>query len=283
MTIIDNDIIPKKSTYADDKKVLRVVSINVNGLRASEKKGLFDWLATSDADVVCMQETRINPEQWTDKFKPTGWHTHLFPAQKAGYAGTAIYSRLPIKSVKTGLGFDIADTQGRFICATFDFGIGVDVNIASLYLPSGSSGDDAQARKDVFLQEYAKILKQWRDDNQSMIICGDYNIVHKRIDIKNWSGNQKASGCLPHERAWLDHIYDELGYIDSFRAVRDEPFLYSWWSNRGQARAKNVGWRIDYHVCTPDWQDKIVGAWVYKDAWFSDHAPVVVDYRLSID
>ena len=116
-----------------------------------------------------------------------------------------------------------------------------------------------------------------------MIICGDYNIVHKRIDIKNWSGNQKASGCLPHERAWLDHIYDELGYIDSFRAVRDEPFLYSWWSNRGQARAKNVGWRIDYHVCTPDWQDKIVGAWVYKDAWFSDHAPVVVDYRLSIE
>jgi len=281
-----NDIIPPKSIHTikhDNKHVLRVVSINVNGLRASEKKGLFDFIIKSDADVICMQETRLTHEQWTDKFKPMGYHTHLFPAERAGYAGVAIYSKLPFVPTD-GLGFEIADTQGRFSCGRFDlseWGLDTPVHIASLYLPSGSSGDDAQARKDEFLQKYKTILKRWRDDNKSIIICGDYNIVHKRIDIKNWSGNQKASGCLPHERAWLDHIYDELGYVDTFRVVRDDSDIYSWWSNRGQARAKNVGWRIDYHVCSPDWMARTLGAWVYRDAWYSDHAPVVVDYVIG--
>lgn len=277
-----NDIIPPKSSH-QATHILRVVSINVNGLRASEKKGLFDWITTSEADVVCIQESRITHEQWTDKFKPQGWQTHLFAAQRAGYAGTAVYSRLPFVA-SDGLGFELSDSQGRFTCGRFDlsaWGLDTPVHIASLYLPSGSSGDEAQARKDLFLNEYKTILKRWRDENKSIIVCGDYNIVHKRIDIKNWSGNQKASGCLPHERAWLDHIYDELGYVDSFRVVRPEPELYSWWSNRGQARAKNVGWRIDYHACSPDWRERVVGAWVYKDKWFSDHAPVIVDYAIG--
>lgn len=278
-----NDIVPSKSIYQDANQVLRVVSINVNGLRAAEKKGFFEWLTISDADVVCIQESRITHEQWTDKFRPKGWHTHLFAAQKAGYAGVAIYSRLPFVSVVDGLGFDLADSQGRFICTQFDLsaqGIDHPVYIASLYLPSGSSGEDAQARKDLFLEKYRHILKQWRDENKSLIVCGDYNIVHKRIDIKNWSGNQKASGCLPHERAWLDHIYNELGYVDTFRVVRKDADIYSWWSNRGQARAKNVGWRIDYHACSPDWKKRTLNAWVYKDSWFSDHAPVIIDYQL---
>lgn len=268
-------------TLKVDERLLRVISINVNGLRAAEKKGLLDWLNESEADVVCMQETRINHDQWTDKFKPEGWHTHLFPAERAGYAGTAIYSRLPIVSVSRGLGFELADSQGRFITAEFDLGLDKPVFISSLYLPSGSSGDEAQARKDIFLDEYKQILKRWRNEDKSVIICGDYNIVHKRFDIKNWSGNQKASGCLPHERAWLDHIYDELGYVDTFRVVRKESEVYSWWSNRGQARAKNVGWRIDYQACSPDWKERTVGAWVYKDNWFSDHAPVVIDYLIK--
>lgn len=270
-------------TLNANERLLRVISINVNGLRAAEKKGLLDWLNESEADVVCMQETRINHDQWTDKFKPEGWHTHLFPAERAGYAGTAIYSRLPIISVSRGLGFELADSQGRFITAEFDLGLDKPVFISSLYLPSGSSGDEAQARKDIFLDEYKQILKRWRDEDKSVIICGDYNIVHKRVDIKNWSGNQKASGCLPHERAWLDHIYDELGYVDTFRVVRKESEVYSWWSNRGQARAKNVGWRIDYQACSPDWKERTVGAWVYKDNWFSDHAPVVIDYLIKTD
>lgn len=190
---------------------------------------------------------------------------------------------MPFKATN-GLGFELADSQGRFISGEFDlseFGIDYPVYICSLYLPSGSSGDDAQARKDLFLDEYKVILKRWRDENRSIIVCGDYNIVHKRIDIKNWSGNQKASGCLPHERAWLDHIYDELGYVDTFRVVRTDRDIYSWWSNRGQARAKNVGWRIDYQACSPDWRERTVGAWVYKDEWFSDHAPVVIDYMIE--
>ena len=269
-----------KSSYPSDQKILRVVSINVNGLRSAEKKGIFDWIATSDADVICMQESRITHEQWTDKFKPEGWHTHLFPAERPGYAGTAIYSRLPFVSVTDGLGFELADSQGRFISAEFDLGLDQNVHICSLYLPSGSSGEEAQVRKDHFLEEYKQILKQWRDENKSVIVCGDYNIVHKRIDIKNWSGNQKASGCLPHERAWLDHIYDELGYVDTFREVRPEAELYSWWSNRGQARAKNVGWRIDYQACSPDLKARTVIAWVYKETWFSDHAPVIIDYKI---
>lgn len=268
-------------TLKVDERLLRVISINVNGLRAAEKKGLLDWLNESEADVVCMQETRINHDQWTDKFKPEGWHTHLFPAERAGYAGTAIYSRLPIVSLSRGLGFELADSQGRFITAEFDLGLDKPVFISSLYLPSGSSGDEAQARKDIFLDEYKQILKRWRDEDKSVIICGDYNIVHKRVDIKNWSGNQKASGCLPHERAWLDHIYDDLGYVDTFRIIRKESEVYSWWSNRGQARAKNVGWRIDYQACSPDWKERTVGAWVYKDNWFSDHAPVVIDYLIK--
>ena len=270
-----------KSSYPSDQKILRVVSINVNGLRAAVTKGLLEWLEQSEADMICMQESRITHAQWTEKFRPEGWHTHLFPAERAGYAGTAIYSRLPFVSVTDGLGFELADSQGRFISAEFDLGLDKPVHICSLYLPSGSSGEEAQARKDHFLDQYQDILKQWRDEDRSVIVCGDYNIVHKRIDIKNWSGNQKSSGCLPHERAWLDHLYDDLGYVDTFREVRQEAEVYSWWSNRGQARANNVGWRIDYQACSPDWKARTVNAWVYKETWFSDHAPVIIDYQIS--
>ncbi|MFC3902138.1 exodeoxyribonuclease-3 [Acinetobacter marinus] len=273
-------MIPKDS-YPSETKILRVVSINVNGLRAAHKKGFFEWLEQSEADVVCMQETRISEHQWTDAFKPEGWHVHMFEAEKSGYAGTAVYSRLPFVSITNGLGFELADTQGRFVSAEFDLGLPENVFICSLYLPSGSSGDEAQARKEIFLEKYEQILSDWRQQNKSIIVCGDYNIVHKRIDIKNWSGNQKSSGCLPHERAWLDHIYDDLGYVDTFRVVREEAELYSWWSNRGQARANNVGWRIDYHACSPDWKDRTVNAWVYKEQWFSDHAPVIIDYKIA--
>lgn len=282
--IIKHDIIPKKSNYPKPSRILRVVSINVNGLRAAERKGFFDWLQQSDADIVCIQESRITHEQWTDKFKPEGWYAHLFAAERAGYAGTAIYSRLPFLEVADGLGFELADSQGRFTQATFDLsahGITQPISIASLYLPSGSSGEEAQNRKDIFLEKYKQILDNWHKQNKSIIVCGDYNIVHKRIDIKNWSGNQKSSGCLPHERAWLDYIYDDLGYVDSFREVRKDAEVYSWWSNRGQARAKNVGWRIDYQVCSPDWGSRAIAAWVYKDTWFSDHAPVIIDYQLD--
>lgn len=266
-------IIPPKTANA-----LRVVSVNVNGLRAAAKKGFFEWLCAFDADVVCLQETRLTHAQWVDTLRPQGFYTALFCAQKAGYAGTAIYSRLPFVA-QIGLGFDIADDEGRFLAGEFDL-LGKKVYICSLYLPSGSSSELAQAKKDAFLMQYKDILHTWRKQNRSVIICGDYNIVHQKRDIKNWSGNQKASGCLPHERAWLDEIY-QMGYVDSFRKVRIDESVYSWWSNRGQARANNVGWRIDYQVVSPDWGERVLGAWVYREQFFSDHAPVVIDYALK--
>lgn len=261
-------------------KMLRVVSINLNGLRSATAKGFFDWLETSGADVVCMQETRLQPHQWLEEHKPAGWHMHLCHAEKPGYAGTAIYSRTPFVSINNGLGFEICDTQGRFTAAEFHKPDGTPFIVASLYLPSGSSGDEAQARKDTFLQEMLVHLQQWRRDGKSVIMCGDYNIVHKEIDIKNWKGNQKNSGVLPHERAWLNTLYDELGYVDAFRVKNTDAHEYSWWSNRGQAWANNVGWRIDYHVVSSDWKDKVVNVNIYRDTRFSDHAPVIIDYLL---
>lgn len=278
---VDNsmqDSSPKESAIAAQK--LRVVSINVNGLRSATSKGFFEWVEASGADVICMQETRLQSHQWLDEHKPAGWHMHLCPAEKAGYAGTAIYSRLPFESVTNGLSFDVCDTQGRFTAATFKKPDGSEFIVASLYLPSGSSGDEAQARKDSFLIDFLEKLKAWRAANKSIIICGDYNIVHKKIDIKNWTGNQKNSGVLPHERAWLDTIYEELGYVDAFRVKNQNAEEYSWWSNRGQAWANNVGWRIDYHVVSPDWKDKVHEVSIYRDKRFSDHSPVIIDYLL---
>lgn len=267
--------IPPKAPNA-----LRVVSLNVNGWRAAVKKGLLDYLHASDFDVVCLQETRVLPAQLTPNLLPRpikngGFIFELFAAQKAGYAGTAILSRLPLQNVVRGLGFALADNEGRFIAADVVFG-GKNLTIASLYLPSGSSGDSAQARKDAFLLDYRACLARWSDTQKSIIICGDYNIVHKPCDIKNWSGNKNSSGCLPHERAFLDDCFGTLGFQDSFRAVRFDKHVYSWWSNRGQARANNTGWRIDYQMASTD--VCAIGAWVYRECFFSDHAPVIVDY-----
>ena len=172
----------------------------------------------SEADVICMQESRITHAQWTDKFKPEGWHTHLFPAERPGYAGTAIYSRLPFVSLTDGLGFELADSQGRFIAAEFDLGLEQTVQICSLYLPSGSSGDEAQARKDHFLEEYAKILKQWRDENKSVIVCGDYNIVHKRIDIKTGQVTRNLQdACRMNVPGW---IISTMSWVMSILSVK---------------------------------------------------------------
>jgi exodeoxyribonuclease-3 len=261
---------------------IRVVSLNLNGLRSAHQKGVLEWIEQSDADVVCMQETRLQTHQWLDHHKPPLWYTHLYPAQRAGYAGTAIYSRLPFVSVKNGLGFELCDSEGRFTVAEFERPSGGTFAIASVYFPSGSSSDEAQARKDHFLAQITPILADWRAQNRSIILCGDVNIAHKEIDLKNWKGNLKNSGFLPHERAWMDQLFSptHLGYVDAFRHHNPRPDEYSWWSNRGQAWAKNVGWRIDYQMTSPDWQDRIEQVSIYREHRFSDHAPVMIDYRL---
>ena len=255
--------------------LMRVISVNVNGLRSATSKGFFEWLAQSGADVVCLQEIRIQAHQLSFDHQPEGWHVEFYAAERPGYAGTAIYSRQKPDAVERGLGFDLCDNEGRWLAARFG-----DLTVASLYLPSGSSSDEAQARKNVFLGELMPRMKTWRESNQSLMVCGDWNIAHKQIDLKNWRGNLKNSGFLPHERAWLDTLFDDVGYVDACRVVNQQADEYTWWSNRGRAWDNNVGWRIDYQVVSPDLKDKITHASVYKNQRFSDHAPLIIDYRL---
>lgn len=257
---------------------MRVMTLNCNGIRAAARKGFFDWLNTLDVDVVCLQETKAQIAQLGDEvFSPAGFHCYYFDALKKGYSGTALYSRVRPDRVHTGLGFALADDEGRYIQA--DFGT---LSIASLYLPSGSSGDERQQRKYEFMDKLMAHMDAWRGDGREYMVCGDWNICHKEIDLKNWKANQKNSGFLPEERAWLDTLYDDLAYVDAFRLVNKEAEQYSWWSARGQARANNVGWRLDYHVVSPSLADKVVAAQIYTEQPFSDHAPVILDYRMSL-
>lgn len=255
---------------------MRIMTFNCNGIRAAARKGFFDWLAGVDVDVVCLQETKAQEHQLTDPvFHPEGFHCHYYDAEKKGYAGTAIFCREKPDKVVRGLGFEMADTEGRYLQVDYS-----GISVASLYLPSGSAGPERQARKVRFLEFYLGYMRRLRRKRREFIICADWNICHQPIDLKNWRANQKNSGFLPEERDWLDTLYDEVGYVDAFRVVNQEPDQYSWWSNRGQARAKNVGWRLDYHVVTPGLKSTIRSAEIYTAENFSDHAPVILEYDL---
>lgn len=255
---------------------MRVISLNINGIRAGARKGFFDWLKRQRADVVCLQETKAQMEHLHDEiFRPKGYHCYFHDAVKKGYSGVGIYCKQEPDKVITGLGWEHADTEGRYIQC--DFG---DLSVASLYLPSGSSGDERQAVKFDFLDKYQKILQKMQRSKRSCIICGDWNIVHREIDIKNFKPNQKNSGCLPEERAWLDKLLTSGQWVDAFRVINQKPDQYTWWSNRGRAYKNNVGWRIDYQIVTPDLKDKIEKVKIYKDQRFSDHAPLIVNYAL---
>ena len=255
---------------------MRIITLNCNGIRAAARKGLFNWLATVDADIVCLQETKAQIDQLTDPiFHPDNFHSYYFDADKKGYAGTALYCRAKPLKITKGLGFEIADSEGRYLQADFN-----GLSVASLYLPSGSAGEERQARKLAFMGQFMQHMEMLRKDDREYIICGDWNICHKEIDLKNWKANKKNSGFLPEERQWLDELYYELGFIDAFRMVNQEADQYSWWSNRGQARAKNVGWRLDYHVISSGLRNKVMSAEIYTDQNFSDHAPVILDYNI---
>ncbi|MBV46293.1 MAG: exodeoxyribonuclease III [Dehalococcoidia bacterium] len=255
---------------------MRIITFNCNGIRAAARKGFFNWLATVDVDIVCLQETKAHVDQLTDPiFHPENFHSYYFDAKKKGYSGTALYCRAKPLKITKGLGFEIADSEGRYLQVDFN-----GLSVASLYLPSGSAGEERQARKLAFMGQYMQHMEMLRKDDREYIICGDWNICHKEIDLKNWKANKKNSGFLPQERQWLDELYYELGFIDAFRVVNQEPDQYSWWSNRGQSRAKNVGWRLDYHVISPGLQDKVISAEIYTAQNFSDHAPVILDYNI---
>lgn len=256
---------------------MRVITCNVNGLRSALKKGFFEWLLTQEADIICLQETRMQVEQVTSSLNLPGYHAYFCHAEKKGYSGVAIYTRFQPDNVVSQLGWDIADKEGRYL--QVDFG---DISIASLYLPSGTSGDVRQQCKIDFMARYEMLLAQQAASGRQLILCGDWNIAHHPIDLKNWRANQKNSGFLPEERAWLDKLFNEIGYIDAFRVLESGPHHYTWWSNRGRARENNVGWRIDYQIVTANLHDKLLSTAIYTAQRFSDHAPLIVDYAVSL-
>lgn len=255
---------------------MRVITANVNGIRSAAKKGFFDWLNHQNADVVCLQEVRAIEAQLADKiFHPQGFYSYFCCADKKGYSGVAIYSKKEPDKVISGLGWACADTEARYIEAQFG-----NLNIASVYLPSGTSGEARQQIKYEFLEEYLKILKQQIKSKNQYILCGDWNIAHRNIDLKNWRSNQKNSGFLPEERAWLDTLFDEVGFVDAYRHANPDKVQYTWWSNRGQAWANNTGWRIDYQIISPTLASKIEHTEIYRHQKFSDHAPLTIDYSI---
>jgi exodeoxyribonuclease-3 len=257
---------------------MKIISANLNGIRAAAKKGFFDWMKRQQADVICIQETKAHEDQLTDKvFHPKGYHVYFHDAEKRGYSGTALYCRHEPDQLSFGLGWEHCDKEGRYIQA--DFG---KLSVASLYLPSGSSSEQRHTNKLDFMERFAKELKKMRKQKREFIICGDLNTVHKEIDIKNWKSNQKNSGCTPEERAWLDEVFGPIGFVDAFRVVNQQADQYTWWSNRGQAWDKNVGWRIDYQIVTPGMKGKIVNASIYKNKRFSDHSPLIIEYDCLI-
>lgn len=256
----------------------KIITCNTNGIRAAARKGFFEWLRRQDADVVCIQETKAQIDQLDDSvFHPQGYHCFYNDAQKKGYSGTALYSRVKPQRVVSSLGWDPADSEGRYIQADYR-----GLSVISLYMPSGSSSEQALEKKYRFMDKFIEHLQGLRRKRREFIICADWNICHQNIDLKNWRANQKNSGFLPEERAWLDRLYDELGYVDAFRLVNQQADQYTWWSNRGQAWANNVGWRLDYQVVTPRLAETVVSADIYKQERFSDHAPQIMEYAIEI-
>lgn len=257
---------------------MRIITLNANGIRAAYRKGLFDWFNQQNADVLCIQETKAHMHELEDSIlNANGYHLFYHNAEKKGYSGVAIYTRVKPQSTSVGLGFSHADNEGRYIQADFK-----NVSIASIYMPSGTSKEERQKIKYEFMDLCEQRLKEISHGHKPFVICGDFNIVHKEIDIKNWKSNQKNSGCLPQERAWLDKLFEHFGFVDSFRVVNQQPDQYTWWSNRGQAWAKNVGWRIDYQVITHHLKLHVKSVEIYKDKRFSDHAPLIVDYDFDL-
>lgn len=257
---------------------MRVITINLNGIRSAAKKGFFDWMLSQNADVICVQETKAQMEHLQDDlYRPQGYYCYFEDAEKKGYSGVGIYSRKEPHNIKRGLGWGHADTEGRYIEA--DFG---HVKIASLYMPSGTMGETRQSVKFDFLDQYYALLEKIVGEPCPYIICGDWNIAHKQIDLKNWRSNQKNSGFLPEERAWMDKLFDTLGMIDAFRLLNQEPDQYTWWSNFGRAYENNVGWRIDYQVISPILKNAVKSVAIYREQKFSDHAPLTVDYDVQL-
>ena len=255
---------------------MRITSFNANGLRSAASKGFFDWFAGQGIDVLCVQETKAQEHQLAGPaFLPAGYSVRFRDAvTKKGYSGVAIYSRREPDEVRTALGWAEFDEEGRYIEARFG-----NLSVVSFYIPSGSSGELRQGYKFQVMDWLAPILEEWRNSGRDYVLCGDWNIVRSALDIRNWKSNQKNSGCLPAERDWLNGLCaDEGGWVDAYRALHPEGQDYTWWSNRGAARANNVGWRIDYQLASPSLRGRLRDCSIHTGQRFSDHAPFTVDY-----
>lgn len=253
---------------------MRVISINLNGIRSAFNKDLLPWLTQQGADIVCLQELKAQAGDMTLEMQaPLGYQGYFHYAEKKGYSGVGIYSKRKPDAVIVGLGIPEFDSEGRYIEAQYG-----NLSVVSLYLPSGSSGEERQAVKFKFMAAFMPHLRELHASGREVLICGDWNIAHTEKDLKNWRGNKKNSGFLPEERAWLTELFDDVGFVDVFRRLHPELEAYTWWSNRGQAWAKDVGWRIDYQIATPGVAAKAISTSIYKEQRFSDHAPLLVDY-----
>ena len=255
---------------------MRILTLNVCGIRASQKKGLFEWLPKQKIDLICLQETRAMENQISGpEFNLKGYDRYMETAVKKGYSGVCILTKnKPIK-ITNKFGSRFFEKEGRFIELEFK-----NLNIASIYFPSGSSSEERQKLKYKFMDKFELYIKKILKRKKPTILCGDWNIAHKEIDIRNWKANQKNSGFLPEERAWLDKIFYKYNLIDAFREVNKEPDNYTWWSNRGNAWNNNVGWRIDYQVLCSKKKLKVLKSSIYKKQRFSDHSPLIIDYDL---
>ncbi|MCC5812537.1 MAG: exodeoxyribonuclease III [Ectothiorhodospiraceae bacterium] len=253
---------------------MRIITLNCNGIRAAARKGFFEWLPQQKADVVCLQEIKAQEDQLGETpFYPDGFHSWYHPAEKKGYSGVGLYSRVEPDEVIKGIGWEDFDAEGRFIEARFG-----RLSVISLYMPSGSSGDERQQVKFGVMERFMEALRGWMSDDREYVICGDWNIAHRKLDLKNWRGNQKNSGFLPEERDWMERLFTTENWVDVYRRLYPEKEQYTWWSNRGRAWDNNTGWRIDYHVATPGMASKAIEADVFTADRFSDHAPLTVDY-----
>ncbi len=260
---------------------MKIISLNLNGIRSATNKGVLSWLKTQSADIVCLQELKAQAEDMTaEMLSPDGYVGHFHYAEKKGYSGVGIYSKKKPDAVIIGLGGsnqDVTDidSEGRYIECQFG-----KLSVVSLYLPSGSSGEERQAFKFSVMARFMLHMQALIKSGREIVICGDWNIAHNEVDLKNYKGNKKNSGFLPEERAWLSTLFDQVGWVDVYRTLHPETTdeCYTWWSNRGQAWAKNVGWRIDYQIATPATAAKASEASIYKEQRFSDHAPLIIDY-----
>ena len=256
--------------------MLKIISCNLNGIRSANKKGFFDWLHKQKADIVCLQELRASSQQINEeKINFRNDFFYIKSAEKKGYSGVGIITKHKPKKVIYSYGDTEFDNEGRYIQLNFENFI-----VVSLYAPSGSSSEERQKAKFRFMKSFMVHLVKLKKKKVPTIICGDWNIAHKEIDLKNWKGNKKNSGFLPEERAWLDDLFQDEKFIDAFRSINKKENEYTWWSNRGNARKNNVGWRIDYQIISGNLKNKIQSEKIYREELFSDHAPLIMSYKI---